>query len=122
MGNLSTDTEPLWRYIHEIVNERVPVEHRAAVTDLVAKTTVHILTTPDFLYGLRIVQELQYENAQLRQAIVTLQAAGAAARSRPRKAPAKKAAARKMPAKKAAPRKTATAKNTRAFKQGRAGR
>ena len=112
---MSVDTDPLWRYIHDIVNERVPPEHRAAVTDLVARTTVHILTTPEFLYGLRIVQELQHENAQLRHAVMTLQA-------RPRKAPAKKRAPVKAVAKKAAPRKTATAKNTRAFKQGRSGR
>jgi len=122
---VSTESEDLWRYIHGIVNERVPVEHRATVTDLVAKTTVHILTTPEFLFGLRVVQELQAENEQLRRAVVSLQTAYMPApRARPRKATAKKATAKKAtaPKKAAAKRPAAKRSNTRAFKQGRAGR
>ncbi len=125
---MSQESDDLWKYVHAVVSERVPPEHREAVTELVARTTAHILTTPEFLFGLRVVRDLRDENERLRRAVVTLQSAhmpAPRARKRaaaPRKAPAKKAAPRKA----AAPRKNAAAKKVpaaqkRAFKKGARG-
>jgi hypothetical protein len=119
---MGQESDDLWKYVHRIVHDRVPPEHREAVTDLVAKTTVHILTTPEFLYGLRLVRELQFENEQLRRVIVSLQAARAPATRPRKKAAAKKAAPRKAAAKKNPAAKKVPTKNTRAFKRGATGR
>jgi len=96
------------------------------VTELVGRTVVLIMTTPAFVNHLRAVQELQQENWNLRQALISYQRAEQvrAQRARTRKSaatPKKAAAPRKAAPRKAAPKK-APSSNVRAFKRGSSGR
>ena len=98
-----------------------------AVIELVAHTVAFVMTTPEFVNKLTVVEQLRYDNWQLRQALVAYQRDEMARMNRSRRAAAaraakgapKKAAAKKAPApRKAAPRKSPNA----AFKRGAADR
>ena len=109
--------DDLLRHIHHYVHGRVPPNLENLVTELVGRTVVLIMSTPDFYNHLKPIQELQLENWQLRQALIAYQH-GAGVRKAPvkKRAPTKKAAPRKAAAKKAAP------SNVRQFKRGSSGR
>jgi hypothetical protein len=115
---VSVESDDLLRHIRQFVHGRVPPAYEDLVTELVGRTVVLIMTTPEFYNHLRMVQELQAENWNLRQALITYQRAEQirAQRARARKAPG--------PAKKAAPPKKATPakSNVRQFKRGATGR
>lgn len=125
---MSDAGDDLLNHIRSIVHGRVPPNLEETVTDMVGRTVVLIMSTPAFYNHLVIVQQLQRQNWDLRQALIAYQRADqeraqralarrvAAAR---KAAPAKKATPR--PAKRAAPKKAATS-NARAFKRGAAGR
>ena len=108
--------------IRQFVAElHIPVEQREAITILVGRTVVTIMSDPRFFNHLIPVQRLQAENAALRQHLLMMQVPMAA----PRKAAARKRApARKAPAKKVVRKsppirvKGSTPANRRAFKQG----
>jgi hypothetical protein len=117
---VSDEGDDLLRHIAGYVHGRVPANLENLVTELVGRTVVLIMTTPSFVSHLRVVQELQQENWNLRQALIAYQHAEQvrAQRARTRKA----SAAKKVPApRKAAPRK-ATSSNVKAFKRGTSGR
>lgn len=116
---MSDEGDDLLRHINGYVRGRVPPNLERLVTELVGRTVVLIMTTPAFLNHLRAIQELQQDNWNLRQALISYQRAE---QVRAQKARARKASA----AKKAAPRKTAPKKasssNVRAFKRGASSR
>lgn len=113
--------DDLLRHIRSYVRGRVPPNLESIVVELVGRSVVLIMTTPDFYNHLTYVQQLQRENWNLRQALIGYQQAE---RQRAQKARARKVAAAQKAAgapKKAAPRKTAPKRpspsNVRAFKQ-----
>ena len=125
---MSDEGDDLLRHIHSFVRGRVPANMEPLVVELVGRTVVLIMSTPSFYGHLLAFQELQRENWNLRQALITYQRAEQVRvqRARPRKAPAR--AAPKKPvvkkaqtARKAAPKKAASS-NVRAFKRGASGR
>ena len=115
---MSDEGDDLLRHIAGFVHGRVPANMERLVTELVGRTVVLIMTTPAFVNHLRVVQELQQENWNLRQALITYQRAE---QVRTQKARTRKAPAKKVPApRKAAPKKAAS--NVKAFKRGASGR
>lgn len=117
---MSDEGDDLLRHIRGYVHGRVPANLEPLVTELVGRTVVLIMTTPAFVNHLRAVQELQAENWNLRQALITYQHAE---QVRAQKARTRKASAAKKVAtpRKAAPKK-APSSNVRAFKRGSSGR
>jgi hypothetical protein len=100
---------------------QVPLDQREAVTVLVARSVVTIMSNPRFFYRLAGVQRLQAENIALRQHIMLLQATKAPA---PRKRPAKKAPAKKAAAKRVVQTKPPVrvrSSQSKAFKRGARG-
>ena len=83
----------------------VPREQQSAVTELVARVAVTVMSQPRFYRNLRVVLDLQDENAVLRQQLANLSAV--VYRSGMVRKPAKPR--RKVPAKKAAVKKAAAA-------------
>jgi len=110
-----SEGDDLLRHVQSYVRGRVPANLEPLVTELVSRTVVLIMTTPNFYNHLRAIQELQHENWQLRQMLISYQRAEQA---RAQKARARKAAAAKKAAtpRKAAPKK-ASSSNVRAFKR-----
>ena len=110
-----SEGDDLLRHVQSYVRGRVPANLEPLVTELVSRTVVLIMTTPAFYNHLRAIQELQHENWQLRQMLISYQRAEQA---RAQKARARKAAAAKKAAtpRKAAPKK-ASSGNVRAFKR-----
>jgi len=121
--------DDLLRHIRGFVHGRVPASQEETVVELVGKTVVLIMTTPAFYNHLVIIQQMQLENYNLRQALIRYQQAevvrarraaarkaGASKKAAPKKAPAKKA-----PVKRATPRKAASS-NVRSFMRGASGR
>ena len=110
-----SEGDDLLRHVQSYVRGRVPANLEPLVTELVSRTVVLIMTTPAFYNHLRAIQELQHENWQLRQMLISYQRAEQA---RAQKARARKAAAAKKAAtpRKAAPKK-ASSSNVRAFKR-----
>ena len=109
--------DDLLRNIRSFVHGRVPPNLEELVTELVGRTVVLVMTTPEFYLHLSYVQDLLAQNAALRAHLI---------RQPPPRPPAKKA-----PAKKAAPRKATPAKRVvkkastsrnQAFKRGAQGR
>ena len=92
------------------------------VIELVAHTVAFVMTTPEFVNKLTVVEQLRKDNWDLRQALIAYQRAEMSRAERANKAKAAKA--RKAPAKKVAPRKVAPKRSTpnAAFKRGAAGR
>lgn len=124
---MSQEGDALFQHVARFVRGRVPPEQELLVIELVARSVALVMTTPEFLDKLTIVQQLRQDNWQLRQALIAYQRdemqranrRAAAARSRAKKAPAKKVAAKKVPA----PRKSPARKSPNAaFKRGAAGR
>jgi hypothetical protein len=112
--------DDLLRHIHSFVRGRVPPAMENVVTELVGRTVVLIMSRPEFYNHLRMVQELQQENWNLRQALIAYQRAEQvrAQKARTRKA---SAAANAKKAARPAPKKAA-ASNVRAFKRGASNR
>jgi hypothetical protein len=110
-----SEGDDLLRHVQSYVRGRVPANLEPLVTELVSRTVVLIMTTPAFYNHLRAIQELQHENWQLRQMLISYQKAGQARvqRARARKA----AAAKKAAAPRKAPPKKASSANVRAFKR-----
>jgi hypothetical protein len=110
-----SEGDDLLRHVQSYVRGRVPANLEPLVTELVSRTVVLVMTTPAFYNHLRAIQELQHENWQLRQALISYQRAE---QVRAQKARARKAAAAKKAAtpRKAAPKK-ASSSNVRAFKR-----
>lgn len=110
-----TPGDDLQRHIRGYVRGRVHPGYEDLVVEMVARTVVLIMTTPDFYNHLTFVQELQLENHNLRQALLALQ------RSKPvKKTTAKKASTVKRPTVKKAVKKTPSKKpsNVKAFERG----
>ena len=110
-----SEGDDLLRHVQSYVRGRVPANLEPLVTELVSRTVVLIMTTPAFYNHLRAIQELQHENWQLRQMLISYQKAeqARAQRARARKA----AAAKKAAAPRKAPPKKASSANVRAFKR-----
>ena len=91
----------------------VPPAQQAAVTEVVGRAIVTVMSQPRFYNNLKVVLELRDENAILRQQLANLSAtvyrAGMVRSKPPTKRPTgpRKTAAKKSTAKKAAPRKKA---------------
>jgi len=124
---VSQEGDALFQHVARFVRGRVPPEQEMLVIELVARSIALVMTTPEFLNNLTVVQELRQDNWNLRQALVAYQRDEMARMNRSRRAAAaraakgapKKAAAKKAPApRKAAPRKSPNA----AFKRGAADR
>src|SRR4051812_1364652 len=95
---VTSEGDDLLQHVREFVRGRVPPHQEELITELVGKTVVVVMTTPAFYNHLIIIQQLQLENWNLRQALIPYQQA--------EQVRAKRAAARKAgAAKKAAPRK-----------------
>jgi hypothetical protein len=112
----TSEGDDLLRHIYSYVHGRVPPQYENLVTELVGRTVVLVMTTPEFYNHLKPIQELQMENWNLRQALIAYQRAERVRTTRKaapkaRKAPAKKAPAKKLPT-----------SNVRAFKKGARGR
>lgn len=116
---MSEEGDDLLNHIRGFVRGRVHPNQEQLVTELVGRTVVLIMTTPSFFNHLRVIQDLQRENWQLRQALIAYQhdAQARAQRARARKA----SAAKKAAPRKAAPRKAAPS-NVRPFKRGSSSR
>ena len=119
-----TEGDDLLRHIHAYVHGRVPAQHENLIVELVGRTVVLVMTTPEFYNHLKPIQDLQLENWNLRQALIAYQRAERVRTQKGRtRAPAKKAASKPR---KAAPRKPAVKKssgsNVRAFKRGASGK
>ena len=119
---MSQEGDALFQHVARFVRGRVPPQHELVVIELVARTVAFVMTTPEFLNHLTVVQELREDNWNLRQALIAYQRAeqARAQRARTRKA----SAAKKMPAPKKAPARKSPARKppNAAFKRGAAGR
>lgn len=112
-----TEGDELLAAVRQHVAElHIPLEQREAVTILVARTVVTIMSNPRFFYRLAGVQHLKQENEALRQHLMLLQAVRQPA---PRKRPAKKAPAKKVVKKSPAVRVRSS--QSKAFKRGARG-
>jgi hypothetical protein len=120
VNRVSDEGDDLLRHIRGFVHGRVPPNLENLVTELVGRTVVLVMTTPEFCNHLKAVQELQQENWNLRQALIA-QSSQRHPSTR-RKAAPKKAAAPVKKAVKKAPAKKAASSNVRAFKRGATGR
>ena len=123
-GLMSHESDALLEYIAQQVQGRVPPDQERLVIELVARTLTMMMSTPDFVNRLLIVQQLNQEVYLLQQALLAQQ----------RKAPPRKPAARKPPVKKAtkkaavkmgpvkvAKRRPVPRGTNKAFKKGAAG-
>lgn len=95
----------------------IPLEQREAVTVLVGRTVITIMSDPRFFNHLVPVQRLQAENAALRQHLMMLQSVRPNP-PQPRKRAAKKTAAKKV-VRKSPPVQVRS--STKAFKRGAQG-
>jgi hypothetical protein len=118
---VSQEGDALFQHVARFVRGRVPPEHELVVIQLVAHTVAFVMTTPEFLNKLTVVEELRHDNWQLRQALIAYQRdeMSRMERARKRKVGAAKKAAPKRVAKKVAPKR---ATPNAAFKRGAAGR
>ena len=108
--------DDLLRTIRSYVHGRVPVAYEDLVTELVARTVVKIMTTPEFYLHLTYVQALQQENARLQTLLTRTTRPRPATKAAPRKAPQKRVPP-KVAVKKAQPRS-----RTGQFRKGATGR
>ena len=104
--------DDLLRNIRGFVHGRVPPNLEELVTELVARTVVLVMTTPEFYLHLSYVQDLLAQNAALRAHLI---------RQPPPRPPTKKAAPRKAAPVKRVVKKASTSRN-QAFKRGAQGR
>ena len=120
---MPSEGDDLLALIRNAVKEnrsRIPYEQTDAITEIIGRMIVLIVTDPKFFSRLAPVQRLQLENAALRQELMRLQAFVRQMATPVRKAPAKKKAAAKKPVARSPQVKVkgSTATNRRAFKQG----
>lgn len=116
-----TEGDELLQMIREIVaHHGVPPEHKAIVTDAVARVCITVMTQPHFYEHLQIVIALREQNEMLRQQLAQLSAVVYRANLKPpvKRRPAKKTAAKPV----ARSPKITTKSATKAFKKGASGR